>query len=232
MEKPQLTFRLYAPQDYPALKHLMQCAFADIEGAYAPEEEMLLLHKLYPRAQVLCFFDDELIGANIGRIVPFDTYAAPHTQEECIDLTRFVPEAVVGDWVYGLDIFVHPQYQNLKIGKQVYDLFFRHVCADNFKGVVGICRAVNYLAHAHEMDLETYVAQVKARTLNDNVLSFHLRNGGEFVSISPNFCEDDLASGGYGVFLKFPNPDYRADLPIYPQRALALEEFLVPVNPR
>jgi GNAT superfamily N-acetyltransferase len=230
MEKPQLTFRLYQEQDYPALKQLMQLAFADIEGAYAPEEEMTMLSRLYPRGQVLCFFDDELIGANLARIVPFETYAAPHTQEECIDLERYIPEAIVGDWIYGLDIFVHPQYQNLKIGKQVYELFYRNVCEDNFKGVVGICRAVNYLAHQHEMDLETYVAKVKARELNDNVLSFHLRNGGEFVSISPEFCDHDEASGGYGVFLKFPNPDYRPDQPIFPARLAILDELLVRVR--
>jgi GNAT superfamily N-acetyltransferase len=230
MEKPQLTFRLYQPSDYPALKSLMQLAFADIEDAYAPEEEMTMLSALYPAGQVLCFFDDELVGANLARVVPFERYAAPHTQEECIDLDRFVPDTASGDWVYGLDIFVHPQYQNLKIGKQVYEVFFRNICRDNFKGVVGICRAVNYLAHQHEMDLETYVAKTKARELNDNVLSFHLRNGGEFVSISPDFCPDDTASGGYGVFLKFPNPDFRADLPIYPARTTVLEPYLMSVH--
>ena len=232
MEKPQLSFRRYAPHDYPALKHLMQLAFSDIEGAYAPEEEMLMLHKLYAPAQVLCFFDEELIGANIGRIVPFETYAAPHTQAECIDLARYVPEAAVGDWIYGLDIFVHPQYQNLKIGKQIFEIFLHNVYADNFRGVVGISRAVNYLEHAHEMDLETYTAKVKARELNDSVLSFHLRNGAEFVSVSPNFSEDDAASNGYGVFLKFDNPYFRADQPIYPGRAEALAEFLVPAAKR
>lgn len=232
MEKPQLTFRLYEPQDYPALKHLMQLAFADIEGAYAPEEEMTMLYKLYPRALVLCFFDEELIGANLGRIVPIEPYAAPHTQEECIALERYVPEAATGEWVYGLDIFVHPQYQNLKIGKQIFEIFLHNVYADNFRGVVGISRAVNYLPHAHEMDLETYTAKVKARELNDSVLSFHLRNGAEFVSISPEFSDHDEASGGYGVFLKFDNPYFRADQPIYPGRAKALEEFLVPAAKR
>lgn len=227
MEKPQLTFRLYQPEDYPALKALMQLAFSDIDGAYAPEEEMTLLSRLYARAQILCFFDDELIGANLGRIVPFERYAAPHTQEDCIALENYVPETLIGEWVYGLDIFVHPQYQNLKIGKQLYQLLFQNVCEDNFKGVVGICRAVNYLSHQHEMDLATYALKVGTRELNDSVLSFHMRNGGEFVSVSPHFCEDDAASGGMGVFLKFPNPDYRADLPIYPERSAVLAELLV-----
>ncbi len=223
---PELSFELYQPHHYPGLKTIMQASFADIgEDACADEEELAMLSALYPRGQIVCLLNGEVIGANLARIVPFDRYAQAHTQENCINKDLFVPDTVKGDAVYGLDVFVDPRYQNLRIGKQIVELLIKNTFEDNFRCMMGICRVVNFPAVMHEMDCETYAHKVKARELNDAVLSFHFRNGMEFVNVSPNFCEDDIASAGYGVILQIPNPNFDPKLPIYPVRAHALREF-------
>jgi ribosomal protein S18 acetylase RimI-like enzyme len=219
-----LSFELYQPHHYQGLKETMQTCFADLEESFADEEELDMLSTLYPRGQIVCLLDGKVIGANIARVVPFAKYSMPHTQAECIDKSLFLPELMWGDAVYGLDVFVDPQYQNLKIGKQIVDLLVKHTFEDNFRCMIGISRTVNYAAHQHEMDCATYAEKVRLREIYDPALSFHIRNGMEFVNVSPNFSDDDVASAGFGIILQIPNPNFDPNKPIFPERAHLLRK--------
>lgn len=227
MENPNLSFELCKPEHYPSLNALMELCFSDLKGGYAPEEEIETLSRLYPRGQIVCVLDGKVIGANLSRIVPFEAFSKPHTQEDCIDQSRFEFDAAIGDSVYGLDVFVHPDYQNLKVGKQIVELFVKNVFEDNFYCMMGICRVVNYPAHMHEMDCETYALKVKNKELYDPCLSFHVRNGMEYVNVSPGFCEDDISSAGYGVIMASYNPAYDPSKPAKKLMELELSGVLV-----
>jgi ribosomal protein S18 acetylase RimI-like enzyme len=227
METPNITFALYQPKHYASFKETMQLCFADIEDGFASEEEMLLASTLYPRGQIVCLDGDKVVGINIARVVNFAQFSEPHTQADCIDLSRYVADTVTGDCVYGLDVCVHPDYQNLRLGKQIVDMLVRHTFEDNFFCMIGNSRVVNYPAHAHEMDLATYASKVKAKEIYDPALSFHMRNGMEFVNINPEFDCDDETSGCVGITLAIYNPDFDPNRVIYAGREKALEPYLV-----
>lgn len=227
MKTPNITFSLFRPEHYASFKETMQLCYADIDGAFASEEEMILASTLYPRGQIVCLDGDKVVGINIARVVSYAQFSQPHTQEDCINLDRYIPDTVTGDCVYGLDVCVHPDYQNLKLGKQIVDMLVRHTFEDNFLCMIGNSRVVNYPAHAHAMDLATYAAKVKAKEIYDPALSFHMRNGMEFVNINPDFSESDEASGGMGVTLAIYNPDFDPNKVIYPGREAALAPYLV-----
>ncbi len=218
-----LVFELYQPHHYQGLKETMQECFAELDESFADEEELDMLSALYPRGQIVCLLDGKVIGANIARVVPFEKYCKAHTQAECIDKDLFIPDFLLGDAVYGLDVFVDPQYQNLKIGKQLVEILVKHVFEDNFRCMMGISRTVNFAAHIHEMDCATYAEKVRNREIYDSALSFHIRNGMEFVNVSPNFSEDDVASAGFGIILQSPNPNFDPSKPIFPGRESRLQ---------
>lgn len=227
METPNITFALYEPSHYNAFKETMQLCYADMDGAFATEEEMSLGASLYPRGQLVALHGDKVVALNSARVVPFARYSQPHTQADCVNLDRWVHDTAIGDCVYGLDVCVHPDYQNLRLGKQIVDLLVRHTFEDNFMAMIGNCRVVNYPQHAHTMDLETYAGKVKTKEIYDPVLSFHMRNGMEFVNINPTFSENDYASGGMGVTLAIYNPDFDPNRIIFPDREKVLAPYLV-----
>lgn len=207
MTELSITFDFYKPDYYTDLKRIISTCFDYIEDIY-PIEEVDLLSRLYPKGQIICFVNGKLVGANLSRIVPYSKYKYPHTQKMCSDTNLYEYETQIGDSVYGLDVFIDPHYQNLKIGKKIVEYFLQNVFEDNFYCMMGISRITNYSNYISEMDCETYFDKVKNRELKDPVLGFHLSYGAEFVNISPNFCDYDNASSGHGVTIAVYNPNY------------------------
>ncbi len=68
-----------------------------------------------------------------------------------------------------------------------------------------------------------YTAKVKNREIYDMALTFHLKNGVEFINENPNFCKEDIKSAGHGVIIGVPNPSFDPERAIYPERANIFE---------
>jgi GNAT superfamily N-acetyltransferase len=219
MENTSLYFRSYQPADYQQIKKIMQAAYADLETSYATEEEMNLLHSIYPEGQILCFHDDKLIALSINRIVATDKYVANFTEKQASDLSIYALDAEVVESVYAIDFMVLPEYQNQQIGKKLR-LFLHHQIfeIDNFRALVGVSRINNYYNYQQVMNCETYIQKVKNREIIDPVLSFHLVHKMQIREILPNFNLEDLHSCGYGVSVILNNPNYNPNLPVYPNR--------------
>lgn len=230
--KPTLVFRPYEAQDYEALKNVMQECYADLGGAYAPEEEMSLLSTLYPRGQMVCLHEGTLVGAAISRLLPSSIYFKSHTQAEIINLDVYEKDTENGDTLYCMDVFVSPPYQRFKIGKQLMKLLTDVSVEDNLYSIMGNSRVSNYAPYAETMSLQEYAFKVKNRELIDSSLSFHYSNGFSYLCDNPNFCEDDIKSAGHGINLALLNPTFNPDLPVYPDRAANLAKLRAQKQPK
>lgn len=216
---PNLSFRLYEPQDYESVKRIMIECYADLGGAYATEEELNLLTHLYQRGQIVCLLDDKIIGGMTSRIVPYDVYSQPHKIATATNLDLFEQEAMIGDAVYGLDVFVLPEYQNLRVAKIIVELFSQNVFEDNFRFYIGSSRLVNYAQYVHDMSILEYTQKVRNREIYDMILTFHLKNNVIVLNENPDCYEEDVKSAGHGVILGLPNPAFDPERAIYPERA-------------
>jgi GNAT superfamily N-acetyltransferase len=227
MKTTHIDLQYYSPRMYEAFKSLMQDCFADLGGDYATEEEMNLLSDLYPRGQIMAFDGKKLVGAVISRVVPFEKFSVAHTQEEVIDLDRYVSDAEEGNALYGLDIFVHADYRSLKLGKMLYDSLYEEFYDDNFEYFLGVSLLCGYAAHATEMSPWEYVKKVENGEIKDPALSFHLYNGMKVLDVMTDFHEGDIKSNGCGAVIGYQNPHYNEYMPTYEERAAYLSKFLV-----
>ncbi len=228
-----LKFELYQAFYYDDLKEIMQVCFNDLKGQnYSTFEEIEIMSSLYPRGQIICTYKGKLIGANLSRIVPFDRYKENHTQLMCSDQNLFIDDAINGDSVYGLDVFVHPEYRYLKVGKTIVEKFIQNVYEDNFKCMMGISRIPDYIQYKNELTCEEYVQKILKGELVDKVLNFHLKCDAQIININPNFNPDDEASDGYGVLLSYPNDNYNPQKEINKGEMIRtiLKEELVLIN--
>lgn len=207
------TIRPYTPSDYPALGAAMRASYADIGGDCADEAELKLLHALYPDGQIVVYQDETLIGAMLNRVLPWDVFHAPHSMAQSIDTTRYRADAEAGDCLYTLDIFVPAAYRNLGGARRCVQAAAALVRRDNARCMLGTSRIPGFRQHANGMDIEAYVAHVRAKELSDPVLNFQLAVGCGVLGVTRDYNPSDLDSGGAGVRVTLPNPSYDAARP-------------------
>jgi GNAT superfamily N-acetyltransferase len=118
-------------------------------------------------------------------------------------LTGHDPE---GDWLYGADVGVHPDYRGRGLSTLLYAAQHDLVRRLGLRGRVAGALPTGYGRVAREMSIEAYVGAVVRGQRSDPVLSAQLRRGYEVHGIIPGYV-DDPSCGGYGVFVVWRSPD-------------------------
>ncbi len=212
---PNITLVPYEPKHYEAFKQLMQHCFNDMGSEFACEKEMSILNETFPEGQILAWHNDQLVGAVISRIVPYEDFNCAHTQDEILDLDRYYRDAEIGNALYGLDIFVHEEFRLLKLGAKLYAAILDACFSNNFSHFLGASRLPCFHLYSEQLSLEEYVAHVKAKLIKDGALSFHLYHQMEVIAYMDNFNALDLNSKSCGVAMARVNPFYNPALPTY-----------------
>jgi len=136
-----------------------------------------------------------------------------HYQHRYIDavadnwLTNHDPE---GDWLYGADIGVHPDFRGQGLSTLLYDARQRLIRSLGLRGHVAAALPRGYAPFVGEMAIEAYVGAVVRGARSDPVLSVQLRRGYEVYGIIPDYVDDDTFAN-YGVFIVWRNPDLPPD---------------------
>ncbi|RMF77979.1 MAG: N-acetyltransferase [Chloroflexi bacterium] len=117
-----------------------------------------------------------------------------------------------GEWLYGVETFVHPNYRGKGIGSQLMDARFALARKLNLRGMIAGGMIMDYHHVAKWMSPEDYVAEVVAGKRFDTNLTKQIAKGFEIGKLIPDYC-DDPRSCNYGVTIIWRNPDYRPDTP-------------------
>lgn len=115
-----------------------------------------------------------------------------------------------GDWLYGADIGVHPDYRGRGLSTLLYGAQHDLVRRLGLRGRVAGAMPVGYHRVAREMSIEAYVGAVVRGQRSDPVLSAQLRRGYEVYGIIPEYL-DDPSCANHGVFVVWRNPDRPPD---------------------
>ncbi|EQC51797.1 carbon-nitrogen hydrolase family protein [Bacteriovorax sp. DB6_IX] len=116
-----------------------------------------------------------------------------------------------GEYLYGYETCVVPGLRGLRIGQRIYNARKRLVQFYQLKGIVFAGRIPNFHKKKGKVQgVEEYVEKVKTKEISDPTLGFHLRRGFEIIGVLKNYLPQDYASMGYGVHLKWDNPEYKA----------------------
>lgn len=119
-------------------------------------------------------------------------------------LTNHDPQ---GDWMYGADIGVHPDYRGYGLSTLLYSARHLKIKRLGLKGHVAGGMPKGYGALKEQMPIEQYVMKVVRAEITDPVLSVQLKRGYNVWGIIPDYL-DDPSCDHYGVFIVWRNPDY------------------------
>lgn len=171
------------------------------------EDELILaVHYLrhlevFPEGQFVITHHDKVIGMTTTMRSDFDFDHYHHTFKETIAggwLTNHNPN---GDWLYGLDVGVHPAYRGKGLARHLYRA--RHELAKELglKGQVTVGMMNGYGTVSSEISGEQYFKELLEGKRTDPTITPQMKVGFEPIALIPDYLNDP-ACGNYGVLIK------------------------------
>lgn len=202
-------------KDYNELKEVMVSAYHTMPEMYWEESHIASLLEKFPEGQVVVKVNGQLAGCALSIIVRYTQFEGEHTYQEVTGDYTFSTHTPDGDMLYGIDVFIKPEFRGLRLGRRLYD-YRKELCEKlNLRGIAFGGRIPNYHRYADQLSPKEYLEKVRLKEIDDPVLNFQISNDFHPHRILRNYQEGDEASGEYAVLLVWDNiyyekPDRRA----------------------
>lgn len=191
-----------------------QCEELELQAFPHADPDELLNRKdieayadIFPEGFFVCLDGDRVVGQGAGIFLDFDF---DDIQHRIVDITgehQCLNHDWNGDWYYGTDIVVHPDYRRRGIGKRLYQLRKDVVVEHNKRGIIAGGHMHNYAEHKGAMSVEEYVEAVKSRAIYDATLTFQMDNGFEIRGVLYDYLRDE-ATDDASALIVWTNPDH------------------------
>lgn len=203
----KLKTRHLRQEDYHALRDMCARVYKGVATPWS-EEQIALLIKRFPEGQICIEDNGKAVAVALSLIIDFTLYGSRHTYNQVHGNGTFNTHDPEGDYLYGIEIFVDPDYQGMRLGRRLYDA--RKELAENLNllGILIGGRIPGYHKHADEMSPQQYILKVKNRELHDPVLTFQLSNDFTVRNLLRDYWPRDHHSGGNAVLLEWVNIYY------------------------
>ena len=198
--------------DYQELLAAMKAAYSNWQGSYWTVETINKLINKFPQGQIVIKADDVVVGCALSLIVDYDKFGDNHTYRQITgNYTFSTHDPKNGDVLYGIEVFVHPDYRGLRLGRRLYDAR-KELCEQlNLRAVVYGGRIPEYHNHADELTPKEYIQKVKNKEIYDPVLSFQLANDFHVKKVLKNYLPEDHDSLEFATLLQWDNIYYTSE---------------------
>src|SRR5690606_28123482 len=199
---------------YKKLLTTMKKVYTQWEGSMWREETIDLLIEKFPQGQFVIFADGVLVGSAFSIIVDYDQFKDNHTYEEITGNYTFSTHNDEGNILYGVEVFVHPDYRGLRLGRRLYDAR-KELCEKlNLEAIIFGGRIPNYHEYSDKFGPKEYIQKVKLKEIYDPVLSFQLTNDFHVKKVLKNYLPGDQESQEYATLLQWDNVYYQPETTI------------------
>lgn len=195
-------------EDYEALKEATLQSYGGLPNSYWKLDEIGRLISIFPEGQVVIKVDGEIAGCALSLIVDYDKIDNQHTYDDITSDPNFKIHDSDGDVLYGIDVFIQPNFRGLRLGRRLYD-YRKELCENlNLKSIVFGGRMPNYHLHSDKLSPKQYIEKVKRKEIEDPVLNFQISNDFHPVRVLKGYLEGDKASGEFAVLMEWDNIYY------------------------
>ena len=220
IEKVELKY--LSIDEYERLRAIMEEAYAVLPEAAWSREHIQKLIDIFPEGQIAVHINGELAGCALSILVDYKQSGDRHTYREITGDYTFSTHNPEGNILYGVDVFVAPQYRGLRLGRRMYD-YRKELCEElNLEGIMFGGRLPKYHLYADELSPRKYIEAVKSKDIHDPVLNFQFANDFSVKRIMRGYLEGDHESKEFAALLMWNNVYYTA-----PTRKASIEKSVV-----
>ncbi len=161
----KLQLRNLRLEDYTDIKEIMVLVYPSSMGGAWTLEEYTAQISMFPEGQICIEDQGKVAAAALSMIIDYDEYRDPHTYEDIIGQGSFANHDPEGNCLYGIDVFVHPEYQGLRLGRRLYDAR-KELCENlNLRGILIGGRIPGYKDYYKEYTPQQYIQRVKNKEI-------------------------------------------------------------------
>jgi len=213
----------------PALE-IRTARLDDVDGIVALSRRVYPDEPPYTRGQItgqinsfaegafVALYEGEVVGYAASTRLSEDRVMRPHTWAAVTGAGYGSQHNGRGDWLYGMEVMVHPGRRRLRLGRRLYQARER-LCTDlGLKGIAFGGRMPGFRRHRRtHPDPQGYLDAVIAGDVRDPVLAFQMKAGFEPAMALPDYAPEDRESGGHAALMVWHNPYHdpaTADQPV------------------
>jgi predicted amidohydrolase/ribosomal protein S18 acetylase RimI-like enzyme len=200
----RLRLRNLTRDDYADIKNIMDRVYPGMGGGW-PKKKYDAMLKTFPEGQICIEDNGHAVAAAFAVVVDYGQFGDEHTYDEITGNAYLTTHDPTGDVLYGVDIFVDPEYRDLRLGRRLYEAR-KELCRSlNLRAIVAGGRIPNYRHHAAQLSPQQYIEAVRRKELYDPILTFQLNNDFEVKRVLTAYLPEDKESKGYATLLEWTN---------------------------
>lgn len=212
LDPAQVRIENTRPDHGPAIYDVIRRAFMLSPDEECSEciqtEDVIQQLERFPEGQFVALFEDKLLGMATTMRTSYSPDQPPLKWFDAIGdkgLSRHEPD---GDWLYGVEMAVHPEYQRKGVGTLLYQARFQLVKRLNLKGWYAAGMLMGYHRVKEQMPVREYAAKVISRELYDPTVTMQMNRGFEARTLIEDYL-DEPAAGNAAVLIVWHNPEYK-----------------------
>ena len=192
----------------PELEHIeLTCFPMANPDELLSEADIRAYAETFPEGYFVAMVDGRPVGMGAGIYLDFDFSNPQHTIAEITGEHQCGNHDPDGEWYYGTDITVLPEYRGRGIGRMLYEKRKGLVIRAGKRGIIAGGALPGYYEYKKTLPVDQYVARVVAGELRDPTLTFQMENGFQVRGLLENYLEDE-SDDGWAALIVWENPGY------------------------
>ena len=213
-------------EDYDQLAGSFKRIYAD-HDVFWTHAQIKKLITIFPEGQVVIVVDDKIVGCALSIIVDYNSVKGDHTYAKVTGNETFNTHKPNGNILYGIEVFIHPDYRGLRLGRRMYE-YRKELCEKlNLKAIMFGGRIPNYYKYADTMRPKEYIEKVRSREIYDPVLTIQLSNDFHVRRVIRNYLPNDEESKHCATLLQWDNIYYQPPTDSYVEKRPTVRVGLV-----
>ncbi len=199
---PGIQITMMHPSHATALEALQYLVFPNLAEKEILHATQYLRHlEIFPEGQFVAMDNDKVIGATTTMRYHLQTGSdAHHTFIDIMGGGWLTTHNPTGEWLYGLDVGVHPGYRGKGIAKGLYRARQHLVKELGLKGQMTVGMLNGYYRVKDDMSIEEYYGAVNNGTSFDPTVSVQQKIGFEIKGLMKDYLNDPTC-GNAGALL-------------------------------
>lgn len=162
-------------EDYQPVCQLVERVYVETPDKWSRRHYERLL-SLFGEGQLCIENNGVVVAVALTVQVDYTRHSDPDRYEDLLFNQPDAKQEAQGDALYILDLFVDPEFRDIRLGQRLLEAC-KDLCGDsNLKAVLVGCILWDYEKHQENLSASQYIDQVESKQIHDEVLSFFLNN--------------------------------------------------------